>query len=67
VEADIDNREAIAKGESRCRHRRCTIFRTSFEGVRLGLRCGRLDRSVIPCGPMAAYREAHRLAVGQDT
>ena len=35
-------------------------------GVRFGQWCGRLDRSVIPAGPMAPWRDAQRLAVGQD-
>jgi hypothetical protein len=67
VEAGIDSREAIANGDSRCFHRRCTILRITTCSVRLGLRSGRLDRSVIPASPIAAYRDAHRLAVGQDT
>jgi hypothetical protein len=41
--------------------------RTIGCGVRLGLRCGRLDRSLILAGPIAAYSDAQRLAVGQDT
>jgi hypothetical protein len=38
VEAGIDNRDAMASGESRCRHRNSTMRRTTGNGVRLGLR-----------------------------
>lgn len=34
VEAGIDSREAIANGDSRCFHRRCTILRTTTCPVR---------------------------------
>jgi hypothetical protein len=67
VEADIANRDAIASGDSRCRQRNSTMRRTTGAAVRLGLCCGRLDRSAIPAAPIATYRDAQRLAVGQDT
>jgi hypothetical protein len=40
--------------------------RTVNGGVRLGLWCGRLERSVIPAAPIAAYRMAQRSAIGYD-
>jgi hypothetical protein len=67
VEPAIDSRDAMASCERRWRHRNATIRRTTGWGVRLGLRCGQLDRSTIPARPIAAYRNAQRLAVGHDT
>jgi hypothetical protein len=37
VEAGTDSLEAIASGESRSRHRKSTMRRTTGSGVRLGL------------------------------
>jgi hypothetical protein len=54
VEAGIDSRDAIASGDSRCRQRNSTMRRTTGAAVRLGLWCGRLDRSAIPAAPIAA-------------
>jgi hypothetical protein len=67
VEADIDNREAIANGDSRRRHRRCTILRTSVAGVRFGLWWGGLRTIGHPVWTIGVYRGAHRLALGHDT
>jgi hypothetical protein len=64
---DMPSFAPIAIGPRRFFHRRCTTFRTRFGGVLFGLGCGREDWSAIPATPIAAYRSAHRFAVGQDT
>jgi hypothetical protein len=42
---------------------RCSVRR----GVRAGLWCGRLERSLIPAAPARRYRSAHRFAVVDET
>lgn len=53
VEAGTRTLEAIACGDRRLRQRRSTILRTIGAGVRFGLRCGRLERSLIPAAPIS--------------
>jgi hypothetical protein len=56
----------IAIGSSRCFPRGCTTLPTNYCGVRFANLCGREDLSVMPASPIASYRAAHRLAVGQE-
>lgn len=55
-----------AVGTHRRLKRRATIRRSFRTEVRLGLRRGRADKSVIPASPQARYRSAHFFAVAGE-
>jgi hypothetical protein len=67
VESATPTSDGIWTGPRRFLVRWCTILRTTGGRVRLGLRCGRDDRSAIPASPNWRYRSVQRVVVVRET